>query len=697
MPEHTPEQPVPARKQQGFFRRHWQEIGLAAAIGLPGFAGLAGMMGYNMRERAASEKGSELSSELHEITMARIDAERKQRDKAHEEWLANFEKESAENTREFKQEHQKFKEEMARHEAWLAAFKKRTDEQAQQIQKHVEEQRQRPYTQIRDAYRTILSTKGHIVHADHDHTAEEIPLMVAAYVDTLSEMGVDAIFLELPQEYNHKESVQKYGIGRTSYQVIPTDDYLRKYAEEHGIKVFYMDKDVTSEAAKRGEQAYFKHMRLSKTVGHDTPETLEALKALDGPDWEEFLKERRAVNQAWADFVEEMTQKYCLRKSVSFGGSYHVINPIKDLPDFDEMIAAKPALGGCQLVHLYPNSIAKDPLVLLPDEEGMPVNFFLPTLPKQFKEKLSYEEFRALAKDHQWSFVAMHSKADQLRHVDPKNHAHMMAAGDEANVDLYYLFESEDIEQLRAQGTLAHIAALPEKEQEGFADMLREFRSKKKYLESTMSLPQERKQYAPFFEHLNKANDATYAGDMRAVITHLSALDEYIHDTVRFWLLNGPSSQLLLNAQVELAKRKGFPEAAHLLEKLEAYNNWNGISVGREEDAVNLQIHEADMRRYRLFQRARAALCQNDLKLARSYLDELNTQAAKMRELVQLIDEARRDIPEEARGFIEIPLGIQSVLSRKDAEEDLCKQRAAFDALLEEHIQKHAHQQGIAP
>jgi hypothetical protein len=185
-------------------------------------------------------------------------------------------------------------------------------------------------------FKPLLYMNNHIAFGDTDHKYMEIRWWLASQMQELKKNGVDAIFLELPRQEQGIDPVQA-STNREGF------DYICSKAKECGIKVFFMDVPILSEAAKRGEKQYMEAYYNKREAG-------QSMVSPTGPDYDAFLEERREANRAWADFIRDKTKEHGLRKSISLAGTYHLCNPIAGQNDFDEYLQKE--LGSCVRVDI---------------------------------------------------------------------------------------------------------------------------------------------------------------------------------------------------------------------------------------------------------------------------------------------------------------------------------------------------------
>jgi hypothetical protein len=236
----------------------------------------------------------------------------------------------------------------------------------------------------------VFEKNNHIVFGDTDHTAEEIPLFIAAHVRDLKAAGVNAIFIELDRK--HQDTRDNYLRGRFSYQMLETYDYLNRQCKEHGIDVVLMDVDFKSDEAKDAYTRYSECMRKYKEQGIGFSNTEEYL----GPGCGAFLREREEANHAWVELIKQKGYN----KTVTLCGTHHTTNPHWFEPDTDELVAQLG--GGCVYINLRPTTGAKDVSILRerrwnPVQEQPEFTIRMARLPEDVKKALNYDLFRHLA------------------------------------------------------------------------------------------------------------------------------------------------------------------------------------------------------------------------------------------------------------------------------------------------------------
>lgn len=279
-----------------------------------------------------------------------------------------------------------------------------------------------------DFLKELFARNNHVVFGDTDHTAEEIPMFIAAHVKALKEAGVEAIFLEVDREHQpNKDQVLK---GKFSYQLQPTFDFINRECQKHGIEVRLMDISLQSEEAKDAAARYYECNRKWKE--HGEPYAMDETHL--GPHYKAFLAERDAANQQWVDLIKESGFK----KTVALCGTRHTYNPHLFTPDVDEMIA-RDLGGGCVYANIV---VAKSEHVqawrnrtIHPLKEVPEFTIQVPKLPEEMKKQLDYQVFEYLVSNGEYETIASASPVKQaFQKMEPASYLVMRTKNDEAYI-----------------------------------------------------------------------------------------------------------------------------------------------------------------------------------------------------------------------------------------------------------------------
>ncbi len=306
----------------------------------------------------------------------------------------------------------------------------------------------------------LIAKYKNIVFGDMDHSAEEIPLFIASQMRNLRKSGVEAIFLEFQEENSHHiEEHPNYSQTRVSYQHIASHNYLAQMAKEAGIRVFYMDKPLESEAAKRGAELYFDATEAIKTHGRNSEEAKAAMAQLTGPDYDAFLKERDDVNQKWVDFIAAKTAEHQLGSWVAIGGNRHTAGT----HNFDEMVRSHPSLGTCVQVDLCPLNVGGFKSLPGNGKPGFPDYILgIPDLPDALVKHIGFQLFEHLVKTGQWETIGTNMELQQqILSMPNANYLAMVKNSDTANSELYKTGNVAAIQMIRESGLSAEAMDYP--------------------------------------------------------------------------------------------------------------------------------------------------------------------------------------------------------------------------------------------
>lgn len=304
---------------------------------------------------------------------------------------------------------------------------------------------------VKEFLRQIYARNNHIVFGDTDHTAEEIPLFIAAHVNDLKAAGAQAIFIEF--ERAHQPYRDHYLRNKFSYQLLATYDYLNQECKKHGIDVILMDVDFKSDAAKDAYVKYCACMKNYKEKGIPFSNTEKYL----GYGWKAFLREREEANAAWVDLIREKGYT----KTVTVCGTHHTSNPHWFTPDTDEMIAKLG--GGCVCMNIEPtdrtNVAIRRESRWNPVAEKPEFTLQVAKLPNDLKNALNYNIFQHLVRREEFDTLMEADEAVRgFVKMPPFAYIAMTEGGDRGYYGYYARCNYDEYALFKKQGHLDWLA-----------------------------------------------------------------------------------------------------------------------------------------------------------------------------------------------------------------------------------------------